>query len=52
VTDHGSTPGSGFGNISERAFTAVFETVERRRELVCCRVCGRSGLPVSPFEPE
>ena len=38
--------------MSAPALAAMLETVERGAELGCCRVCGRSGLLVNPFEPE
>ena len=51
MTDHGSKSAINFGNISGPPSLQRYE-FEQSAVLSACRVCGRRGLLVNPFEPE
>jgi hypothetical protein len=51
VTDHGSKAATSFGNISGPSSIERYEFLPSA-VIMACRVCGRRGLLVNPFEPE
>jgi hypothetical protein len=51
VTDHGSKAATNFGNISGPPSLQRYK-FGQALVLSACRVCGRRGLLVNPFEPE
>ncbi|HLF84851.1 MAG TPA: hypothetical protein VI837_11805 [Blastocatellia bacterium] len=51
VTDHGSKAATNFGNISGPSSIERYEFLPSA-VMIACRVCGRRGLLVNPFEPE
>jgi hypothetical protein len=51
VTDHGSKTSINFGNISGPPSLERYDFVPSG-VMIACRVCGRRGLLVYPFEPE
>jgi hypothetical protein len=50
VTDHGSCATPDSCNISAPGAAALVEPLPEA--LIACRICGRAGLLVNPFEPE